>query len=532
MLLGPSLVWLGVIYLGSLAVLLATAFWHYDSFTFSVDPGFTLENFREVVTGDIYRTVTARTILMAASVTIADALLALPLAFYIAKLAGNRMKAALLVLVLMPLWSSYLVKSYAWRLILSDGGVLAWALSPLGLGSPGFGNVAVFIGLTYLWLPFMILPLVAGFERIPGTMLEASSDLGARGWQDTSIRRLPPARPGPCSGLDLHLLAHDGRLHRRRPARFEPVHRLADLLLPGRVGQRAARGRTRLPAADRHDPLPVRGQARWSVRRAMNLSPSALRILRALSLLTIAFIWMPLFLVALYAFNRSKTSVWPPPGLSLTWFGKAIRNPGAREAFILSIEIALVASLIAVVLGTMLAFAVHRHRFFGRNVVSFLIILPIALPGIVTGLALQASFKNLFGGLSLATVIIAHSTFCVVVVYNNAVARLRRTGGSFMEASADLGARPTQTFRHVTFPLIRSALLAGALLAFALSFDEIIVTTFTIAGGSTLPIWILNNFSRPNQLPIVNVVALLVIILSAIPVYLAQRLSADSVSSH
>jgi len=163
--------------------------------------------------------------------------------------------------------------------------------------------------------------------------------------------------------------------------------------------------------------------------------------------------------------------------------------------------------------------------------VSFLVILPIALPGIVTGIALNASFRTLFGGLSLFTLIIGHATFCVVTVYNNVIARLRRTSGSLVEASADLGADPWQTFRHVTFPVLRTAIVAAGLLAFALSFDEIIVPTFTAGTQETIPIWILNHLRLPNQRPIVNVVALALILLSMVPVYLAQRLSSDTTSA-
>jgi len=245
---------------------------------------------------------------------------------------------------------------------------------------------------------------------------------------------------------------------------------------------------------------------------------------------TLALIYIPLLLIGLYAFNQSRSQTWPIPGFTLRWAQDAITNPGARDALLLSVQVALIATALALVLGSLLAFAVHRYRFFGRSAVSFLIILPIALPGVVTGIALNASFRNLFGGLSLLTLIIAHATFCVVVIYNNVIARLRRTAASYEEASADLGADSFQTFRFVTFPLIRSALLAGALLAFALSFDEIIVTTFTAGTRETLPIWIFTNISRPNQLPIVNAVALAVIVLSAIPVYLAQRISSDAVS--
>jgi putative spermidine/putrescine transport system permease protein len=241
-------------------------------------------------------------------------------------------------------------------------------------------------------------------------------------------------------------------------------------------------------------------------------------------------VYVPLVLIVLYAFNPSRSQQWPITGLTLHWVQDAIGNAGARDALLLSIEVGIVATAIALVLGSLLAAAVNRYRFFGREAVSFLVILPIALPGIVTGIALNATFRTLFGGLSLLTLVIGHATFCVVVVYNNVIARLRRTSGSLVEASADLGADPLQTFRHVTFPVIRSALLAGALLAFALSFDEIVVTTFTAGSSQTLPIWIFANLSRPNQLPIVNAVALGVILLSAIPVYIAQRVAGDAVS--
>jgi putative spermidine/putrescine transport system permease protein len=261
----------------------------------------------------------------------------------------------------------------------------------------------------------------------------------------------------------------------------------------------------------------------------MRMSTRTTYLLRAAVALTLAFIYIPLIVIGMYAFSSATTLKWPPPGFTLEWFGKAFDNPGARDAFLTSIKVGLIATLLALVLGTLASLAVARHRFFGRETISFLVILPIALPGIVTGIALNSTFSQVLGiDLSLFTVVVAHATFCIVVVYNNAVARLRRTSASFEEASADLGADPWQTFGRVTLPTMRTALVAGALLAFALSFDEIIVTTFTIAAGDqTLPIWFFTNFARPANLPIVNVVALVVILVSMIPVYLAHRLTRD-----
>jgi putative spermidine/putrescine transport system permease protein len=261
----------------------------------------------------------------------------------------------------------------------------------------------------------------------------------------------------------------------------------------------------------------------------MRLSRTAANLLRVGVGITLAFIYIPLIVIAIYAFNGGATFEWPPSGLTLDWFPKAIQNTGARDAFWTSIRVGLAATAIALVLGTLASLAVARHRFFGRETISFLVILPIALPGVVTGLALNDTFTQVLGiDLGFFTVIVGHATFCIVVVYNNVIARLRRTAGSIEEASADLGADPWQTFRNVTFPSMRTALVAGALLAFALSFDEIIVTTFTIgAGEQTLPIWIFSNLFRPNQTPIVNVVAVFSVLISIIPVYFAHRLTRE-----
>jgi putative spermidine/putrescine transport system permease protein len=250
-------------------------------------------------------------------------------------------------------------------------------------------------------------------------------------------------------------------------------------------------------------------------------------LLRIATAATLAFIYLPLFVIALYAFNESVTQGWPISGYTTDWFGEAWRDDGVRDAFFLSVKAALVATSVALLLGTMASLAVARHRFFGREAISFLVILPIALPGIVTGMALNASYIRFGVDFGLLTIVIGHATFCIVVVFNNVVARLRRASPFLEEASADLGADSWQTFRYVTFPQLRTALLAGGLLAFALSFDEVIVTTFTSGAEQTLPIWIFTNLARPQQLPIINVVAVAVILLSVIPVWIAQRLTRE-----
>jgi putative spermidine/putrescine transport system permease protein len=247
-----------------------------------------------------------------------------------------------------------------------------------------------------------------------------------------------------------------------------------------------------------------------------------------LCLLTVGalgFIYLPLVVIGIYAFNASTNQAWPLSGLSLQWFERAFEQSGVRDALMASLRAAMGATAIALVLGSLASFAVQRFRFFGRETVSLLVILPIALPGIVTGMALNAAFRTIGIEFGMMTIIVGHATFCVVVVYNNVIARVRRISRSLEEASMDLGATQWQTFRYVTFPSIRTALLAGALLAFALSFDEVIVTTFTTGGGErTVPIWMLQNYTRTSGLPIVNAVALILIALSVIPVYFAQRI--------
>jgi putative spermidine/putrescine transport system permease protein len=251
-------------------------------------------------------------------------------------------------------------------------------------------------------------------------------------------------------------------------------------------------------------------------------------LLRAATSLVIAFLYLPILIIALYAFNAQRIQVWPIREFSTEWFGSAWDNPSVRDALALSIQVGLLSAAIAILLGSLAAFAIHRFRFFGREVFSLSLVLPIALPGIVTGLALNATVRTSGIGFSTATIVLGHATFCIVVVYNNVVARLRRTSRNIEEASMDLGADTWQTFRYITFPTIRTAVVAGGLLAFALSFDEIVVTTFTAGTQETIPIWIFNHLRQANQRPIVNVVALVLILLSTIPVYLASRLTTGS----
>jgi putative spermidine/putrescine transport system permease protein len=266
----------------------------------------------------------------------------------------------------------------------------------------------------------------------------------------------------------------------------------------------------------------------------MYLTVRARVALRAFAALVMLFLYVPLAIVVLNAFNSSHVFAFPPTGFTLRWWDRAAHSSGAVSALWTSVRAGLGATAIALVLGTMAAFAVQRYRFFGRSTISFLVILPIALPGIVTGIALNAALSSVIGenNFGLTTVIIGHATFCIVIVFNNVQARLRRMGGSLEEASGDLGATGWQTFRHVTLPGVRGALVAGALLAFGLSFDEIVVTNFTSSPDvQTLPLWIFGNLFRPNQAPVVNVVAAVLIVVAVVPVWLAQRLSEDVAGS-
>jgi putative spermidine/putrescine transport system permease protein len=257
----------------------------------------------------------------------------------------------------------------------------------------------------------------------------------------------------------------------------------------------------------------------------MRLSAFSRRLLAVFSVIVVVVLSAPLLVIVLYAFDKSNVQTFPIQHWTTSWFSVAWNDPAVRGSLWLSLKAGLIATLIALVLGTMVAFGIHRFRFFGREAVSLMLVLPIALPGIVTGLALHSAFNLLGVPFSVYTIIVGHATFCIVVVFNNVVARLRRTSMSLIEASADLGATPVQTFRLVTVPMLSTALIAGALLAFALSFDEVIVTTFTAGAQNTLPLWIFGAIRLGQQLPEVNAVVTGVLVLTLVPIAYAARIS-------
>jgi putative spermidine/putrescine transport system permease protein len=253
-------------------------------------------------------------------------------------------------------------------------------------------------------------------------------------------------------------------------------------------------------------------------------APSGLSLAAGAGLL---FLHLPILLIFLYAFTTEDRSFqFPPPGLTTQWFAVAwFDRPDIWPPLYLSLKVAAIATAMALVLGTLAAAAMARAKFFGQDSISLLVVLPIALPGIITGMSLRSAFAIADIPFSTWTIVLGHATFCIVIVYNNAVARFRRLGVSMLEASADLGANSFQTFRHVILPNLGSALLAGGMLAFALSFDEVIVTTFTAGQQSTLPIWMLNELVRPRQRPVTNVVAIVVFMATVLPILAAYYLT-------
>ena len=258
-------------------------------------------------------------------------------------------------------------------------------------------------------------------------------------------------------------------------------------------------------------------------------APRAPWLLKIAAFGALIFLHFPILIIALYAFTTEEASFrFPPPGLTTQWFGKLFERQDFWRALGLSLQVGAIATAIAMVLGTLIALALYRSKFFGRDSITLLVILPIALPGIVTGIALRSAFSLMGIPFSTWTIIIGHATFCIVTVYNNVVARLRRTQHSQIEASMDLGASTWQTFRHIVLPNIATSLLAGGMLAFALSFDEVIVTTFTAGQQETLPIWIFSQLVRPRDRPVTNVAALFVIVVTFIPIIFAHYITRET----
>ena len=429
-LLALPLGWLVIVYFGSLFVLLLAAFWDTDPFTAEIVHTFTLENFQRIIETPVYRDVAWRTIQMAVFVTIADIVLAFPIAYYMARVASVRTRNLLVVAVLLPLWANYLVKAYAWRTILSEGGIVNWALEPFGLSFDGYSTVGLWLVFTYLWLPFMILPIYAGLERIPSSLLEASADLGGRSFMTFRRVVLPLVVPGGRRRLDLHLLAHARRLHRTGAHHERAVHRHGDLQHP-RSG--APDGCGVLDGPDRRrDLLPPRRPEAQGVRVPLMVESRLTRLLLRLGTgLTLAFIYGPLIVIGLYAFNRNVTQKWPIENYSTRGSrSRSTTRPSARRCCSRSSprsgrrrsRSSSERSPRSRSRGTTSS---------GARSITFAVILPIALPGIVTGLALQATIVDVLGpfGVSfgLSTIIVGHATFCVVVVYNNVIARMRRT---------------------------------------------------------------------------------------------------------
>ena len=406
----------------------------------------TTSNFSTIFHSSAYRTIALRTIGIAAAVTVADALLAFPFAYYMARVASRRRRSLLFVAVLLPLWSSYLLRVYAWRLILNHDGLLNWTLGKLGLpdANIAYTNVAVWIVFTYIWLPFMIIPIYGALERIPNSTIEASLDLGAKGGRTFRSVILPLALPGVVAG-----------------SIFTFALTLGDYVTPtlvggtnsefiGNVVYESVGVSNNIPFAAAYAtiPLAVMGiylviAKRLGAFEALLMETRVARMpLGAFTALVLAFLWIPIVIICLYAFNSSNVQSWPIAGLSFKWFSPAIHDPDMQAALKLSLEAALAATTIALVLGLTAGLALNRLHFFGKEAVSFLFVLPLALPGIITGMALNSFFVFWHVNFGLWTIVIGHATFCVVVVYNNVLARMRRVPGSLTEASMDLGAGP------------------------------------------------------------------------------------------
>ena len=521
------------------------SFYSLDDYSGLIVREFTLSTYAQLLeTANLQ--IILRTVMMAALVTLACAVIAFPIAYYAARYARGWTKALFYLAVMMPLWSSYLVKIYAWKLILAKEGILTWlakglhlswlidgllAVPILGGPSLSFSYIGTFLVFVYIWIPYMILPIQAALERVPVNYIEASADLGAEPRQTFWTVIFPLALPGIIAGsiftfsLTLGDYIVPTIVGNSRLMIGQAVYTLA-----GNGRERSAGGCLHRRAHGDHGRLSVDGEAHGGVRCPLmpnRTTPLGLRIAAIAGLL---FLHLPLALIFLYAFTTEEKSFqFPPPGYTTKWFWRRLVAAPRYLAAALSLARG----------------CRDRHRCSRSSSARSppprcrapsssaarrsrcLFVLPIALPGIITGISLRSAFDIMGIDFSIWTIVLGHATFCIVVVYNNAIARFRRLSGNLIEASMDLGANGFQTFRHVILPQIGTALLAGGMLAFALSFDEVIVTTFTAGQQSTLPIWMLSELIRPRQRPVTNVVAVFVIVVTLVPILVAYYLTRE-----
>ena len=505
------LLWLGIVYLGSLLIFLGHSFFHLDGFTGQIVYEFSFKTLIELFSSPANIDILIRTVGLATCVTIGSAIIGFPIAYYMAKFTSPKVKIFLFIAIMLPLWSSYLVRVYSWKLILAKEGIINWFFEKLNLewlldsilsapliGGPSLSisYIGMFLVFTYIWLPFMILPIQASLERVPNSLIDASHDLGANKKQTFYKVILPLALPGIIAG-----------------SIFTFSLTLGDYIIPYIIGTSKF----------------FIGLFRKDSINKLNQAGLGLRFGAIAGLL---FLHIPLLLIILYAFTtEDKSYQFPPPGYTLKWFEIVLNRQDIWSAVALSMRIAIISTFFAIILGTLAAGALYKKSFFGKNSITILIILPIALPGIITGISLRSTFGVMGIPFSTWTIIIGHATFCMVVVYNNVVARLRRTSPNLIQASMDLGANNLQTFFYVILPNMGTAILAGGMLAFALSFDEVIVTTFTAGQQTTLPIWMFSELIRPRQRPITNVVAVFMMFITFIPIVFASYVASKTSES-
>ena len=526
--------WIVVVYLAALAVLLFTSLWIEDELSGRIIHTLTLDNFRELWNQPVYRTITRNTLVMAIVVTITDAVLAFPLAYYMVRMASRRMRALLFIGVLMPLWSSYLIKAYTWRLITSQDGPINWALGKVGVGpiDIAFSYTAMWLAFSYLWLPYMVLPVYAALERVPTSFLEASADLGGRAW--ITFRKViwPLALPGIAAGsiFTFSLTLGDyvvpdlvgGNNHDfigNVIFRFQGVAQN----VPVRGGVRVRPGRHRQPLPGAHEAARrLRGAVADGAASRQDRDPRRRRSSRCSSCTCRCVV------IALNAFSASKIPGWPITNYSTHWFRLAWDDQFARDALVNSFSVGLRAAALALVLGTCVAFALSRFRFFGQNAISLLFVLPIALPGIVTGMALLSAIEYLE---HQALAVDGRRRPCDLL-HRGRLQQRRRAAAADVDVVrggvdgprrrrlADVppchAAEPLDRARRRRPPGVRALVRRGRRDALHRRPQQ------------TLPLWMYEQFKLPNTAPEANAVAVFVIALTAVPIYFAQRLMRDT----